>query len=127
LIQHYSLLRPGRFDRFVLIPPPNQKARLKILQIFTKDMPTAKDLNLKQLAKEIEGYSGADIEALCREAAMLALREDMNCETVGQEHFNEAKNKVQASITADMMKYYDKAVERFKRSTVEVSQLPTTI
>ncbi|NHJ47387.1 MAG: CDC48 family AAA ATPase [Asgard group archaeon] len=122
-----ALLRPGRFDRFVLIPPPNQKARLKILQIFTKEMPTAEGLNLKQLAKDIDGYSGADIEALCREAGMLALREDMNCETVDQEHFDAAKNKVQASITADMMKYYEKAVERFKRSTVEVSQLPTTI
>jgi transitional endoplasmic reticulum ATPase len=122
-----ALLRPGRFDRFVLIPPPNEKSRLKILKIFTKDMPTAKDIDIKQLAKDIDGFSGADIEALCREAAMLALREDMNQELVSKKHFEAAKKKVHASITADMMKYYEKAAENFKRSAVEVTQLSPTI
>jgi transitional endoplasmic reticulum ATPase len=90
-------------------------------------MPIADKLDLKQLAKDTEGYSGADIEALCREAAMLALRADMNCEVVGMEHFEAARNKVQASITSDMMKYYENAADRFKRSTVEVAQLSPTI
>lgn len=122
-----ALLRPGRFDRFVLIPPPIEKSRLKILKIFTKDMPIADDIDIKQLAKEIEGFSGADIEALCREAAMLALREDMNQELVSMKHFTAAKRKVHASITPDMMKYYEKAAEKFKRSSVEVTQLSPTI
>ena len=90
-------------------------------------MPLAKDVNLKQIAKDIDGYSGADIESLCREAAMLALREDMNTENVTAEHFNSAKKKVHASITPEMLKYYEKASESFKRSQVKVSQLPSTI
>ncbi|MBN1329089.1 MAG: CDC48 family AAA ATPase [Candidatus Heimdallarchaeota archaeon] len=122
-----ALLRPGRFDRFVLVPPPDQKARLKILEIFTKNMPIEEIIDLKNLAKEIEGFSGADIEALCREAGMLALREDMNKDVINQEHFDAAKNKVQASITADVLKYYEKAKERLKRSSVEVSSLSPTI
>ncbi|NHJ33620.1 MAG: CDC48 family AAA ATPase, partial [Asgard group archaeon] len=122
-----ALLRPGRFDRFVLIPPPDQKARLKILQIFTKEMPLGDDVDLKQIVKDIEGFSGADIESLCREAAMLSLREDMNASIVLLKHFNAAKKKVYASITADMMKYYEKAAERFKRASVEVTELSPVI
>ncbi|MHA1531021.1 MAG: CDC48 family AAA ATPase [Candidatus Heimdallarchaeota archaeon] len=122
-----ALLRPGRFDRFVLIPPPDQKSRLKILQIFTKEMPIAKDVNLKQIAKEIEGFSGADIESLCREAAMLSLREDMNASIVLMKHFADARKKVYASITAETMKYYEKAAERFKRASVEVAELSPVI
>ncbi|MCK5158647.1 MAG: CDC48 family AAA ATPase [Candidatus Heimdallarchaeota archaeon] len=122
-----ALLRPGRFDRFVLIPPPNQKSRLKILQIFTKEMPIAEDVNLKQIAKDIEGFSGADIESLCREAAMLSLREDMNASIVLMKHFSNARKKVYASITAETMKFYEKAAERFKRASVEVAELSPVI
>ncbi len=122
-----ALLRPGRFDRYVLVPPPNQKARLRILKIFTKNMPLADDVNLEQIAKSIEGFSGADIESLCREAAMLSLREDMNSEIVALKHFELARKKVHASITPETMKYYEKAKENFKRASIEVSQLPTTI
>jgi len=122
-----ALLRPGRFDRFVLIPPPDQKSRLKILQIFTKEMPIAKDVNLKQIAKEIEGFSGADIESLCRESAMLSLREDMNASIVLMKHFTDARKKVYPSITAETMKYYEKAAERFKRASVEVAELSPVI
>ncbi|HUT81209.1 MAG TPA: CDC48 family AAA ATPase [Candidatus Bathyarchaeia archaeon] len=122
-----ALLRPGRFDRFVLIPPPDLKARLKILEIFTKNMPIEENIDLKALAKEIEGFSGADIESLCREAGMLALREDMNRDIINQEHFDAAKNKVQASITPEVLKYYEKAKERLRRSSVEVSSLSPTI
>ncbi|MHA1738368.1 MAG: AAA family ATPase, partial [Candidatus Heimdallarchaeota archaeon] len=114
-------------DRFVLIPPPELKAREKILEIFTKNMPLADDVDIKALAKEIEGFSGADVESLCREAAMLSLREDMNSQIVKLKHFKAALKKVQASITPEMMKYYEKAKERFKRSTVEVASLSPVI
>ncbi|MHA1125519.1 MAG: CDC48 family AAA ATPase [Candidatus Heimdallarchaeota archaeon] len=122
-----ALLRPGRFDRFVLIPPPGLKAREKILEIFTKNMPIADDVKIKELAKLIEGYSGADVESLCREAAMLSLRDDMNSQIVNLKHFKAALKKVQASITPEMMKYYENAKERFKRSTIEVTQLSPVI
>ncbi|MHA1557553.1 MAG: CDC48 family AAA ATPase [Candidatus Heimdallarchaeota archaeon] len=122
-----ALLRPGRFDRYVLIPPPTQKSRLKILEIFTKEMPIAENVDLKALSKSIEGFSGADIESLCREAAMLALREDMNTSIVKLKHFKGAMQKVHASITPEMMKFYEKAAEKFKRTNIEVSAINTTI
>lgn len=122
-----ALLRPGRFDRYVLIPPPTQKSRLKILEIFTKEMPIEASVDLKALAKSLEGFSGADIETLCREAAMLALREDMNTSIVKLKHFQGAMQKVHASITPEMMKFYEKAAEKFKRTNIEVAAINTTI
>jgi transitional endoplasmic reticulum ATPase len=122
-----ALLRPGRFDRFVLVPPPDVKSREKIFEIFTKEMPLAEEVDLKQLAKLCDGYTGADIEGLCREAAMLALREDMNAEKVTTQHFESALHKVKGSITSDMVKFYERMAERFKRSTVEVEKLSPVI
>ncbi|OYT56326.1 MAG: AAA family ATPase, partial [Candidatus Hecatellales archaeon ex4484_218] len=72
-----ALLRPGRFDRILEVPVPDKNARLQIFRIHTRNMPLAEDVNLEKLAEITEGYVGADIEALCREAALTALREDM--------------------------------------------------
>ncbi|XRO75417.1 CDC48 family AAA ATPase [Methanocaldococcus sp. 28A] len=72
-----ALLRPGRLDRVILVPVPDEKARLDIFKIHTRGMNLAEDVNLEELAKKTEGYTGADIEALCREAAMLAVRESI--------------------------------------------------
>jgi transitional endoplasmic reticulum ATPase len=69
-----ALRRPGRFDREVEISVPNQEGRYEILQIHTRGMPIAKDVDLKTLADELHGYTGADIKSLCREAAMKAIR-----------------------------------------------------
>ncbi|WP_456419808.1 CDC48 family AAA ATPase [Methanocaldococcus infernus] len=70
-----ALLRPGRLDRIILVPVPDEKARLDIFKIHTRGMSLAEDVDLEELAKKTEGYTGADIEAVCREAAMLAVRE----------------------------------------------------
>ncbi|MGC9190986.1 MAG: AAA family ATPase, partial [Candidatus Micrarchaeia archaeon] len=69
-----ALRRPGRFDREIEIGVPDRNARKEILQIHTKNMPLAKDVNLDELANLTHGYTGADIAALCREAAMAELR-----------------------------------------------------
>jgi transitional endoplasmic reticulum ATPase len=69
-----ALRRPGRFDREIEIGVPNVEGRLEILQIHTRGMPLADDIDLQDLAAELHGYTGADIKALCREAAMKALR-----------------------------------------------------
>ncbi|WP_148700438.1 CDC48 family AAA ATPase [Candidatus Nitrososphaera evergladensis] len=69
-----ALRRPGRFDREIEIGVPNAEGRLEILQIHTRGMPLDDDINLQELASELHGYTGADIKALCREAAMKALR-----------------------------------------------------
>ncbi len=69
-----ALRRPGRFDREVEISVPNEDGRLEILNIHTRGMPISEDINLKTLASELHGYTGADIKSLCREAAMKSIR-----------------------------------------------------
>src|SRR3954452_9363971 len=70
-----ALLRPGRFDRILYVPPPDRESRLQILKIHTKKKPLAEDVNLQQLADLSEGYTGADIASLSSAAVMLSLRE----------------------------------------------------
>ena len=167
-----GLLRPGRFDRLVLISSPDKEARLEIFKIHTKNMPlsiTKEDVeemkqdfqnknyhiirekedvlkrgvkgeilsqsdvdkldrktsfNIKNfnslpdkdklyhwLANSTDNYSGADIEALCREAAMIALRENEKAKIVAKGHFDKAMGFVRASITPDVIKFYDKISE----------------
>jgi len=106
-----ALLRPGRIDRLVLVPAPDLKTRLEIFKIHTKNMPL-KDVDLKELATKTEGFSGADIEALCREAAMFALRENIKAKEVRMKHFSEAFKNVSPSITKDVVQYYGKFEDR---------------
>ncbi len=103
-----GLLRPGRFDRLLLIPAPDSISRLEIFKIHTKDMPLAKDVSLDDLAEKTIGYSGADIDALCREAAMIALRGDINVKEVRKIHFEHAMGEARGSLTEDVIKYYKK-------------------
>ena len=73
-----ALRRPGRFDHEIEIGLPDAEARLHILKIHTRDMPTAPDLDLEQIAQHTGSYSGADLEALCREAALVCMRRTIN-------------------------------------------------
>ncbi|MGC9011730.1 ATP-binding protein, partial [Thermogladius sp.] len=110
-----ALLRPGRFDKLIYVPPPDLPSRLEILKIHTRNMPLADDVDLYELAKRTEGYSGADIEALVREAALIAIREDLMIDRVYMRHFNEALNKVKPSITQEMIKFYIEWGEKAKQ------------
>ncbi len=114
-----ALLRPGRFDRLVLAPAPDEEARLEILKIHTKGMPLGKDVNLKLLAKEIGGYSGSDIAALCREAAMRVLRKDIKGKEVLMQHFREAMEGIKPSLTPEMTKAYETFTERKSKRVAE--------
>jgi len=107
-----ALLRSGRFDMIIEIPVPNEKARYEILKVHTKNMPLAKNINLKKFAKETEGFTGADIENLCREAGMEAIREDINNKNITQKHFMNAKNSIKLSVT----KTYKKHMDSFKKN-----------
>ena len=111
-----ALLRPGRFDRVILTPIPDYEARLDILRIHTKNMPLAADVDLLKLAKETESYVGADLEALCREAGMLALRENLKTKEIKLKHFIEALNKVKASITEEDVKRYEEIESSYIRT-----------
>jgi transitional endoplasmic reticulum ATPase len=116
-----AVLRPGRFDRLIYVPEPDEKARLEILKLYTKDMPLAKDVDIKNLASLTKSYSGADLEGLCREAALLALRRDIKAKEVMLSDFQKAMEKVGPSILPDMETWY----KGFMRQVRRVSK-PTT-
>jgi len=94
-----ALLRPGRIDLHIEIPMPDEKARYEIFKVHTRNMPLAKDVSLKKLAELTEGFSGADIEAVCREAGMQAIREAMR------------KNLEEIKVKMD---YLEKAIKTMK-------------
>lgn len=87
-----ALIRPGRFDRHVKVELPDKQGRLEILKLHTRNKPMANDVSMEEIAKETFGFSGAHLESLANEAAILAMRE--KCEVVGQRHFREAIDKV---------------------------------
>ena len=107
-----SLLRPGRFDRIILVPVPDEKTRLEIFKVHTKEMPL-KGVSLDALAKKTEGYAGADIESICREAAILTLRKDMKAKEITSKFFDEALEKVGPSSTKEVEKAYEELGRKF--------------
>ncbi len=118
-----ALLRPGRFDRLLYIPPPEKEAREEIFRIHTARKPI-EDVDIKKLAEMTEGYTGADIAALCNEAVMLAIREyvktgrEMDRETLKNDlklkmsHFEEAMKKLKP-ISKEELEEYKNAAKRF--------------
>ncbi|MBS65017.1 MAG: ATPase [Euryarchaeota archaeon] len=100
-----ALLRSGRFERVLHIPPPDSKSILEILKIHTESMPLGK-FKLSDLASQLTNYTGADIEAICREAALIAMR--ANRKTVSKKHFEQAIERVRPTVTDEMMQYYDR-------------------
>jgi len=112
-----ALLRPGRFDRFLLTVPPVKEGRLEIFKIHTKKMPLFKDVDLDKLAEKTEGYVGADIQLVCREAGLLALREDFKAKTVKNKFFMEALKKVKPSVSKEVMEEYEKLEDDYLSKT----------
>jgi transitional endoplasmic reticulum ATPase len=110
-----AVLRPGRFDRLIYVPEPDEKSRLQIFKIYTKGMPLAKEVDLNQLATATKYYSGADIESLCREAAMNALRRDRSSKEVTTKDFQEALKEVGPSVTPDMEKWYKSFMQQVRQ------------
>jgi transitional endoplasmic reticulum ATPase len=100
-----ALLRPGRFDRHVKVDTPDETARLAIFKVHTKNMPLADDVDLEKLAKKADGYVGADIEAVCREAVMLTLRNNLKSDEVKMKQFREAMEKVKPKSEVDLRQY----------------------
>jgi transitional endoplasmic reticulum ATPase len=109
-----ALIRPGRIDRILLVPAPDDAGREKILSIFTKDMPLTSSIDILSLNKKLDGYSGADIETLCREAGMIALRENMRARKISRDHFKLAMESINPSITPKMIKFYESFGKKLK-------------
>ncbi len=111
-----GLLRPGRFDKVLLVGAPKEEGRHQILKIHTKNMPLARDVVLEDFAKKTIGFTGADIEAFVREAAMIALRESKEAKQVRNKHFNEALKKIKPSVSKPILEVYKKIEDNFLKS-----------
>ncbi|NQZ85070.1 MAG: CDC48 family AAA ATPase [Nanoarchaeales archaeon] len=115
-----ALLRPGRFDKLVLVDIPNLEAREKILEVHLKNTPVS---NLKKivssLAGQTEGYVGADLQAVVREAGLIALRRDINSKNIDDKDFENALDIVKPSVTEDVSKKYKEIEQELKRTSPE--------
>jgi transitional endoplasmic reticulum ATPase len=133
-----ALLRPGRLDRHVHVPVPDEDARRAILEVHTRNKPLADDVDLDYLASETGNFVGADIEALVREATMNATREFINSvdpeeaiESVGNvritaEHFEEALSDITPSVDEDVREQYEELEEKFEKAATPEEEEPTT-
>jgi transitional endoplasmic reticulum ATPase len=120
-----ALLRPGRLDRHIHVPVPDETARRAIFAVHTRDKPLADDVDLDALARRTENYVGADIEAVCREASMAATREFVRSVSteeiddslgnvrVTMDHFEQALEEVGPSVTAETRERYEEIEQRF--------------
>ena len=101
-----ALLRPGRIDRVVLVGLPDTDSRREIFSVHCKRAKLSEDVSVDLLAMSSDGYSGAEIAAVCREASLAAMTESLDATEVCQRHFNAALVRVRPQTTAAMIKYY---------------------
>lgn len=101
-----ALLRPGRFDLVLYVPPPDIEGRNEILLIHTRQMKLGADVDLRRIAESTDLFTGADLKGLCCEAGMNALREDSTADTVYSRHFETAKESSRPSLTRSMIEEY---------------------
>jgi transitional endoplasmic reticulum ATPase len=113
-----ALLRTGRFDRLLYVEPPTLAGRLEILKVHTRSMPLADDVSLDDLATRTEGYVGSDIAALCREAGLTAIRENVKASKVTRAHFDAALKQVRPSVDAEAIKFYEEFERHLFRERV---------
>ena len=119
-----ALLRSGRFERVMHVPPPDPEALKSILEIHTENMPLGK-FSLDEIASKLENYTGADIEAVCREAGLIAMRADKK--TVTKKHFEEAVERVRPTVTDEMMLYYNRMEDLLTSGLQSVRRLPDSL
>jgi transitional endoplasmic reticulum ATPase len=133
-----ALLRPGRFDRMLLVPPPDLEARKQIFRIHTKKTPLAEDVKLDELARKTEGYTGADIASICNTAVMLSIKEHIGKAKdpedakkrakglkVAKRHFDEAMQKVKP-ISSQELRMYERFSQQFADTKAGLQKVPAT-
>ncbi len=101
-----AMLRSGRLDIRIFVPPPDEKGRLSIIEVLTENMPLASDVNLKEIALATQNYSGADLAALCREAAIEAMQNGSN--KINSNNFAMGMKRVKPSISKEVETWYEK-------------------
>ncbi|XP_073059359.1 cell division control protein 48 homolog B [Primulina eburnea] len=101
-----ALLRPGRFDLVLYVPPPDLEARHEILSVHTRNMKLDDDVDLREIAEETELFTGAEVEGLCREAGIVALREDISASVVCNRHFQTVMRSLKPALTQEEINLY---------------------
>ncbi|KAH9707971.1 cell division control protein 48 [Citrus sinensis] len=101
-----ALMRPGRFDLVLYVPPPDLEARHEILRVHTRNMKVRDDVDLRSIAEETELFTGAELEGLCREAGIVALREDISATMVCNRHFQTVKDSLKPALTKEEIDSY---------------------
>jgi transitional endoplasmic reticulum ATPase len=114
-----ALVRAGRFDKMIYIPPPDRESRMKIFEVHTKNMPLSRDVNLEELADKTDGYVGADLENLCREAGMMAYRENPDASEVSQKNFLDAMRVIRPSVDENVLKFYRTIAQEMGKTVQE--------
>ncbi|MEM3437622.1 MAG: CDC48 family AAA ATPase [Nitrososphaerales archaeon] len=117
-----SLLRPGRLDLLIYVPPPDEKTRMEILRMLTSKMPLDNDINLEDIASLTKGFSGADIDALCREAAIMAMERGLDNQKVKKADFEEAMKKVRPSISPEIEEWYENIYKQLKSRSIKADK-----
>ena len=102
-----ALLRPGRIDLILFVSPPDLASRKEIFRIQLLKMPCAEDVSLDELAAETEGFSGAEVVAVCREAALAAMQENVEARFISKAHFLHATSATQPRLTKELLTFYD--------------------
>lgn len=112
-----AFLRPGRFDRLIYVKAPDEESRLKILEVHSQNMPLAEDISLRKIAQQTDGFSGADLENICREAGMEAIREKMTAlETIELKHFERAMDKIKSTLPQSIIDRYEQMAKQITES-----------
>lgn len=101
-----ALLRPGRIDRILYVGPPDYASRIEIFKIQLSKMACGEDVDLEEIASKSDGCSGAEAVAICQEAALIAMEEDVYIDSVNMRHFRKALNTFTRRITPEMLKFY---------------------
>ena len=102
-----ALIRPGRFDRLIYIPPPDEESREEIFKICFNKMKVSENVDYKSLAKKTEYFSGADIAKVAREAGMMAITDNMECEFIEEKYIIKAVENTKQIINKEMVEYFE--------------------
>lgn len=101
-----ALLRPGRIDRILYVGPPNLESRKEIFNIQLKKMTIDQDVDINEIAEKSQGCSGAEAVAICQEAALFAMEEDIHIDSVKMKHFRKSLSTFTRRITPEMIQFY---------------------
>ncbi len=120
-----ALLRPGRFDKIIYVPPPDKEERKEMLNIHFKNKPLSENVDMNKIARKTEGFSGADLANLAKEAATLTMKRSLasgGVEKITQKEIDRVLQKISPSITPSMREEYERVRSKYERKMHEAKR-----